>query len=170
MFKNILLIIILSNNVNLFAQKCKENTLLTKQGLLIFEGKGNVFNMYFIETSMNQLSQLFNKIDTIKVIQIGTPGDNANNVIGYKEYLGKIFTFDTLSCITIIDDNGLYIEDTCSIKYKRGLIKYTKSKAYKLKERYEKRKINGRVIFYEIGEFIPIISFKRNYALCKGKT
>lgn len=165
----ILLSIFLLNCLNLVAQKT--TPFEKKHGILVFEGKENIYSMYFIETNNKYQAPWFGKKDTIKIINLGSPGDNSNNTNGYKEYLNKNSSFDSLISISILEnDKGLYIEDTCRLYYINGYINYSKSKTFKLEIQYEKKRINNKYIIYEAESFIPIKSFVPENIKIKKRT
>lgn len=134
---------------------------LSKFGVIVFEKEQSSTGLYFIESDKHDDLFPFRQRDTIKVIGIGTPGDNANDVLGYKHYLDTKIIFDTLKCIAIIEnEKGLHIEDSCTLSYAKGYIYFLKSNGYKLQRKYEKRKINGKIIVYQSDYYIPINSFQ----------
>ena len=156
---SVMVTIFLATTCNGYAQNTKQNLYAHKSGFIVFENHHNVFQMYFIEASYISLPLLLKNKDTINALRLGSPGDDASNVPSFKYYLNKSTRFDTMPCIAIIDNDGLYIEDTCIIEYKQGYINYVESKGFKVKKRFEKKLINNKSVILECQHYLPIESF-----------
>jgi len=163
MRKTFLTVLILHFCIYSFGQLKKEPIAQSQlTGILFFEKGQGIYSMYFVKTSFKDLRSLLQKKDTLKLLAIGSPGNDASNIADFKNHLDKSICFDSLLATIIIDDKGLYIEDTCVVNYKHGIINYSKNKRYQLQKQYEKRKINNKLVIYEIAHFIPINSFISN--------
>jgi len=133
-------------------------SLTKERGIIVFE---HHHDFYFIKTQEKNLTKLLAKNDTLKIISLGSPGDAANDIDGFKAYLTKSIVFNSITCLKSTDDfQEKQVEYRDTLEYKRGYIFYEKSKIYKLKKRFDKITGNGKVTVFEIETYVPIERFE----------
>lgn len=139
-------------------------------GILFFENDQNTYTMYFIESKSKSLSSLLKNSDTIIVIGLGSPGNDANNIFDFKRYLDKSIKFRSLKLL-ISQDNyqGLKYEDSIINYSTNGCIYYSKDQKQIIAKSYKTVTYDSRSITFVIGEYIPIQSFLAPNKGCKTK-
>jgi len=148
--KTIMLCLLLSTNF------VKIN-LTKSKGFLIFDSYG----LCFIKTQEKDIVKLLAKNDTIKIILLGTPGDNSNDLSGFKEYLSKVIVFNTVICRRASEDfQGKPVEYRDTMIYKEGYIYYYEDNGYNLAKRFDKIVYNEKTTVFEIEPFVPIERFE----------
>jgi hypothetical protein len=142
-----------------FSQTSNAEKLQKRCGWFVYIGKRDVWSPYFIEAPLTG-PYSFSKSDTLRAIMLAMPGCAANDSYGYRYYLRSQTSFDSIACITIIDnDKGMYIEDSCMLEYKRGCISYFKSDAQQWPKQYEKVIIQNKKVILETDEYLRIKEF-----------
>lgn len=130
------------------------------QGILYFEKNLETYTMYFIKSPLSEFASLLEESDTVNIIALGSPGDDANNIAGFKDHLDKSVRFSE-SRFLVGENNyqGKYYEDTLLIYSKSGFINYVHSKKYMLAKIYKKVFFKNRTVIFALQECIPIESF-----------
>jgi fibrillarin-like rRNA methylase len=176
MGKSVLLFILyllLSSDYSYGQYKNGGTTISNKAGILVFEGKEKIYEMYFIEAAPSNLIKLLKDKDTITAILLGSPGDDVTNTEGFKNYLEKSIQFDSVFLlIADINHLGYAYEDTTIFFSKYGSIKFVNSRGYNLSRKYKKVFLNGRHVVVITEYFVPIESFTispiKNNAKCEN--
>ena len=126
MYKILGICLLIFVNSSLFAQRKQAAHKNIKKGVIVFEAKSMVYDMYFIDAPCKKnFIELLEKYDTINAVMLGSPGDHVSNRSGYKAYLDQSIIFDT-ALLLIVDTlkNGLVFEDPVNIFYKYGILEY----------------------------------------------
>jgi hypothetical protein len=154
-----------------FGQPKNENSKLSSMsGILFFERTQDVYNMYFVESFFSDLGSLLKNRDTINVFTVGSPGDDAKNIAGFKTHLDKTIRFNSMTLLVNQENyQGLGYEDSVTVYSKSGCIKYVKRKMYQLSRSYKKVYFNNKVIIFVLQRYIPIESFSKTSS-CKKKS
>jgi hypothetical protein len=159
----ILTILLFSNFISYSQSKAQTNTRLKMSGIIYFENEQGIYTMYFIETPCTDLMYLLKTKDTIEMFSIGSPGDNANDIRGFKSHLNKSIKFQTTSFLVSQENyQGLQYEDSVHAYSRNGYIEYVKGQRYNLSPRFKKVKLNNKETIFIIREYILINSFVSN--------
>jgi hypothetical protein len=157
-----ILIILLFTSIYSYGQSKNYSKWQISQanGILLFEKSQDVLTMSFIKTNFHDLRSLLQKKDTVEVTRIGSPGDDASNVAAYKYYLDKNILFDSLSLL-IRQENyqGKLYEDSITVLFKYGAIKYWKNNGYSLSRSYKQVYLNEKIVVFSLSYYYPIETF-----------
>ena len=160
MRKTLFIIFILQCIYSFGQLKNEKNGLSQMNGILFFEKDQGIYTMYFIESPFADFNTLLKMKDTLNVFTVGSPGDDANNISGFKTYLDKTVRFSPLPLLVRQENyQGQQYEDTVTNYSKNGCINYVKSKKYQLSRGYKKVYFNNKAIIFVLQEYIPIESF-----------
>jgi hypothetical protein len=169
--RKIIFIVLTLLSLNSFGQSTKGSNKVTQlRGILFFEKEQDVYTGYFIKSSFASLSSLLKNTDTVNVLTIGSPGDDANNIADFKRHLDKTVKFISLSFLVKQENHqGQQYEDTIITYSKSGCINYVNSKKYQLARSYKKIYFKDKTIVFVLQDYIPVESFVSKVNICKKK-
>jgi hypothetical protein len=145
----------------LFGQNSEDTIRLSKvSGILFFEKHQGGYSMYFVESTITDFNILLEKMDTIKVVTLGGPDDDASNVLDYKIYLDKRVKFKPLT-IYVSQENylGQQFEDSIYTYSKFGEMVYLRTNKHKLSPSYKSVFLNSKVKIFRLEEYLVIRDF-----------
>jgi hypothetical protein len=125
--KILLLFLFLLSFPYLFGQNNNKSNLSHEEGILVFEGKEDVFDIYFIKTTTSNLRLLLSSKDTLDAIEVETPFAGCIPMYsnGFKDLLAQPIAFDSLYLLMTQENHlGQSYEDTTNLYFKFGSIKY----------------------------------------------
>ena len=148
------LLVLLFFQFGLAFSQSNSKALSTKRGLIVFAGN---HEMLFVQTTKTNLKTfLRTEKDTITAYMLYTPDGPSN----FKDYLSDKVKFDTMT-INVKQENqsGQPYEEESIFWAKYGSIRYSKSKAYKLKRQYKTLHFSNKSLVVALEEYLPIEMF-----------
>lgn len=149
--------------INGSGQNHVENELVKEDGLIVFEGKGGFFEVYFIKTTNQQLNVLLDSQDTIFAVSVQTAFEGCvpMDAGDFKNSIDKSKTFDSLSLL-ISQKNHLdqAYEDSTNLYFKWGSVTFRRNTGRQLPTTsYKEIHYHSKITVIAINSVIPIDKF-----------